>query len=136
MVGLTFDLIGIITQSTTKIPADDGYQIMPRFQADIHKMGDDAVEPDAMPRTFALYQNYPNPFNPTTTISFDLPEDVRVNLVVFNMLGQQVAILKNEPMLTGSYNINFNASNLASGIYFYRIQAGVHQSWKKMMILK
>jgi photosystem II stability/assembly factor-like uncharacterized protein len=133
---LTFDLIGIITQSTTKIPADDGYQIMPRFQADIHKMGDDAVEPDAMPRTFALYQNYPNPFNPTTTISFDLPEDVRVNLVVFNMLGQQVAILKNEPMLTGSYNINFNASNLASGIYFYRIQAGVHQSWKKMMILK
>jgi len=133
---LTFDVIGIITQSTTKIPADDGYQIMPRFRTDIHKIGDDAVEPEARPRTFALYQNYPNPFNPTTTISFDLPEDVRVKLVVFNMLGQQVAILKNEPMSASSYNINFNASSLASGLYFYRIQAGEHQSWKKMMILK
>ena len=133
---LTFDVVGIITQSTTKIPADDGYQIMPRFQTDIKKHGDDAVEPEARPRAFALYQNYPNPFNPTTTISFDLPEDVRVNLIVFNLLGQQVVMLKNEPMSAGSYNVNFNASSLASGIYFYRIQAGEHQSWKKMMILK
>jgi len=133
---LAFDVIGIITQSTTKIPADDGYQIMPRFQTDIHKIGGDAVEPEARPRAFALYQNYPNPFNPTTTISFDLPEDVRINLIVFNMLGQQVAILKNESMSAGYYHINFNASSLASGIYFYRIQAGEHQSWKKMMILK
>ena len=133
---LTFDVVGIITQSTTKIPADDGYQIMPRFQTDIKKHGDDAVELEARPRAFALYQNYPNPFNPTTTISFDLPEDVRVNLIVFNLLGQQVAVLKNEPISAGSYNINFNASGLASGIYFYRIQAGEHQSWKKMVILK
>jgi photosystem II stability/assembly factor-like uncharacterized protein len=131
-----FDVIGIVTQSTTKIPADDGYRIMPRFQTDIKKIIDNAVKPEARPGTFALYQNYPNPFNPTTTISFDLPEDVRVSLIVFNVLGQQVAVLKNESMSAGSYNINFNASDLASGIYIYRIQAGEHQSRKKLMILK
>jgi photosystem II stability/assembly factor-like uncharacterized protein len=90
----------------------------------------------AIPKAYALRQNYPNPFNPTTTISFDLPEAANVKLVVYNMMGQQVAELKNENMQPGFYKMNFNASHLASGVYIYRIQANNFTSLKKMTILK
>ncbi|HCK98665.1 MAG TPA: hypothetical protein DHW42_00970 [Candidatus Marinimicrobia bacterium] len=91
---------------------------------------------ETLPKAYALRQNYPNPFNPTTTISFDLPEAANVKLVVYNMMGQQVAELKNENMQPGFYKMNFNASHLASGVYIYRIQANNFTSLKKMTILK
>ena len=90
----------------------------------------------SIPTSFALRQNYPNPFNPVTNISFDLPKDSQVKLAVFNMVGQQVAVLKNEVIQAGSYNIQLDASHLASGVYFYRIQAGDFTSLKKMILLK
>ena len=91
---------------------------------------------ETLPKVYALRQNYPNPFNPTTTISFDLPEAANVQLVIYNMMGQQVAELKNENMQPGFYKMNFNASHLASGVYIYRIQANNFAAIKKMTILK
>jgi len=77
-----------------------------------------------VPDAYSLYQNYPNPFNPTTTISFDLPEEAFVTLKVYNVLGQEVAtLLDREQMDEGTQELQFNAGSLASGIYFYRIVA-------------
>jgi len=99
------------------------------------------------PESYALYQNYPNPFNPTTTIQFDLAEDAFVTLKVYNVLGQEVATLfDREEMNSGMQEIQFNANDFASGVYFYRIVAeqvddddvtlGTFQTVKKMMLLK
>ena len=76
-----------------------------------------------MPQKFELFQNYPNPFNPNTTIKFALPKESQVDLSVFNILGEKIKELKNEFMKPGYYEVNFDASLLSSGIYFYRIQA-------------
>jgi len=91
-----------------------------------------------VPATFALYQNYPNPFNPTTTIEYDLPNRLHVNLSVYDILGQQVVTLINSEQDEGYYKISFNASakGLASGVYLYRIKAGDYVVTKKMMLLK
>jgi len=91
---------------------------------------------DEIPTVYNLYQNYPNPFNPTTKIEYAIPEASKVRLVVYNSLGQEVATLINEEQAVGRYRIDFNASNLPSGIYFYRIQADKFISVKKMMLLK
>jgi hypothetical protein len=77
-----------------------------------------------LPKEFVLYQNYPNPFNPTTTLSFDLPNDAIVTLKIYNLLGQEVAmILDRQEYTAGSYEEPFDASKLASGVYLYRIVA-------------
>jgi hypothetical protein len=82
------------------------------------------VAPILVPDKYSLYQNYPNPFNPTTTIEFDLPEAANVSLVIYNTLGQQVTTLfNNEAMDAGNQAVDFDASSLASGIYFYRVVA-------------
>lgn len=89
------------------------------------------------PADFQLHQNYPNPFNPSTTIQFSLPEAQRITLEVFNTLGRRVAFLAdNEVFNSGTHNIRFKASNLASGIYLYRIKAGNQQISRKMILLK
>ena len=92
--------------------------------------------PSGLPAEFSLQQNYPNPFNPTTVISFALPKSAQVTLVVYNMLGQPVAVLQNGFLEAGYYHLNFDASNLPSGLYFYRIQAGDFRNVKKMTIVK
>jgi hypothetical protein len=80
-----------------------------------------------IPGAFELYQSYPNPFNPTTTIAFDVPEPARVTLRVYNILGQQVAtLLDHEDFEEGNFTVDFNANNLASGVYFYRIEAEIY----------
>lgn len=89
-----------------------------------------------IPTTFNLEQNYPNPFNPSTTIRFTLPKDALVSLKVYNVLGQEVATLLNKEMKAGSYNVDFNASNLSSGVYFYRIETSGFNVTKKMLLLK
>jgi hypothetical protein len=87
--------------------------------------------------TFRLNQNYPNPFNPSTTISFNLPNAADVTLSVYNVLGQRVAtLLNNRKYTSGSHTLSFDASNLASGIYIYRIQAGSYTSQKRMTLIK
>jgi hypothetical protein len=79
------------------------------------------------PAEFSLNQNYPNPFNPSTTISFSLAVDSKVTMTVYNLLGQKVASLLNNNFAAGSHNVNFNASNLNSGMYLYKIEAaGIH----------
>jgi hypothetical protein len=98
-----------------------------------------ASEPSASvsrPKEFKLEQNYPNPFNPTTTIQFAVPSVSDVKLEVFNILGQKVASLVNRRMEAGVHTVNFNAANLSSGVYFYRLQAGNFVQTKKMMLVK
>jgi hypothetical protein len=89
-----------------------------------------------IPSTFALHQNYPNPFNPSTTISYDLPVRARVKLVIYNLLGQEVATLVNGEQEPGRYNVKFDARGLPSGIYFYRLEAGKFVDVKKMILVK
>lgn len=89
-----------------------------------------------LPKEFNLYQNYPNPFNPETNIKFDIPADIHVKLIVYDILGREIKVLVNEVMQAGNHNIKLNASNLSSGIYFYKIEAGDYISSKKMVVLK
>lgn len=90
-----------------------------------------------------IAQNYPNPFNPTTTIKFTLPTQGTNNtlylytkLIVYDILGREIKTLINKPMLPGNYEINFNGSNLSSGIYFYKLQSGKRQIVNKMILIK
>jgi photosystem II stability/assembly factor-like uncharacterized protein len=94
------------------------------------------VEDEVIPTKFELSQNYPNPFNPTTSIKFSLAKESKVSLKVFNNLGEEVAELVNGNKSAGIYRINFNASNLASGIYYYRLEAGDFVQTRKMILLK
>jgi len=94
------------------------------------------VEGDLENLTFELNQNYPNPFNPATTIRFSIPDQQFVSLKIFNILGQQVSTLVNEVKNAGVYQVNFDASKLSSGVYFYTIEAGSNITTKKMMLVK
>lgn len=94
------------------------------------------IEKEVLPTNYALFQNYPNPFNPTTKIQFSLAERGLVDLTVFNILGEKVQSLVNEEMDSGTHTILFNAGNLASGIYLYRIQVGSYVKTKKMILLR
>ena len=94
------------------------------------------VPASEIPKEYALKQNYPNPFNPTTNISFALPKAGNVKLVVYDLLGEQIAVLVNEYKHAGQYIVDFNAANLASGVYFYRIESGQFTDVKKMLLVK
>ena len=87
-------------------------------------------------KEFTLGQNYPNPFNPATTINFSLAEPSFVKLAIFNLLGEEVQVLKNEYMNAGSFNVSFNASSLPSGMYLYKIETAQYSSVRKMMLMK
>ncbi len=97
-----------------------------------------AVEPETKQiiSEFELLQNYPNPFNPSTTISYTIPKAGNVSLKVYDMLGREVTTLINDYRIAGKYEVNFLVSNLASGLYIYKIQSGNFISTKKMMFLK
>ena len=86
--------------------------------------------------SFELYQNYPNPFNPSTKIKFFNPKSSFVNLKVYNVLGKEAATLVNEERPAGNYEVDFNATDLPSGVYFYRLQAGDFIETKKMVLLR
>ena len=89
-----------------------------------------------LPEGFALYQNYPNPFNPSSTIAFSLPGAGYVTLKVFNTLGEEVASLVSQELSAGTYETRWDASGTASGIYFYRLQAGNVIETKKLVLLR
>ncbi len=95
-----------------------------------------AVDRQMHPRSFELSQNYPNPFNPRTGIRYQVPGVSNVNLIVYDMLGREVAVLVNERKAPGSYEVEFDGSRLASGVYFYRLMAGNFVQTKKMLMLK
>ncbi|HMQ70466.1 MAG TPA: T9SS type A sorting domain-containing protein, partial [Ignavibacteria bacterium] len=88
------------------------------------------------PSTYSLSQNYPNPFNPSTTINFDLPNDGNVSLKLYDMSGKEVATLVNGVRAAGYYSVNFNASQLTSGVYFYTISSDNFTATKKMLLVK
>ena len=85
---------------------------------------------------FELSQNYPNPFNPQTTIKYQIPTANSVELVVLNVLGQKIQTLVRERQMTGNYEVKLNATDLASGVYFYRLKAGGFTQIKKMLLVR
>ncbi len=89
-----------------------------------------------IPKEFAIYQNFPNPFNPTTNIRYDLPKSANVNIELFNTLGQKIITLVNTPKTAGYHTVKFDASELSSGVYLYRIQAGSFSQVKKLVVMK
>ncbi len=94
------------------------------------------IEEIALPTEYALMQNYPNPFNPSTTIRFDLPEAAKVRLVVYDMLGREVAVLADGERPAGQHSVRFDAAKLTSGMYIYRLQTGQFTQTKKLMLVK
>ena len=97
------------------------------------------IEEDAateMPTQYELYNAYPNPFNPSTTIMFDLPEASKVRLVVYDMLGREVAVLADGERPAGHYSLRFDAGKLSSGMYIYRLQTNNYTQTKKLMLMK
>lgn len=113
-----------------------GLEMNSVFKAPANGMGTSREEEKEIASEYRLLQNYPNPFNPSTAIIFNLPEAGDVNLKVFNMLGQEVATLVEERMSSGEQTIQFDASDLASGMYIYRLQAGSFTQTRKMMLIK
>ena len=93
-------------------------------------------EINTIPTNYTLNHNYPNPFNPSTTIQYSIKERTSVELILYDILGRQVEVLVNEEQDAGYYKINFDAGRLASGIYFYRLQAGNFVETKKMILMK
>lgn len=102
---------------------------------DIITSNEEIVE-STIPETFKLHQSYPNPFNPTTTIGYELPQQTDVKLEVFNILGQRIVTLVNETQTSGIHEVTFDASNLSSGVYLYRITTGQFTKSRKMLLVK
>lgn len=124
--------IGLVKDVVTK--AHDG-----PYSYELTAFGTTGVNNSALnqtPGNFLLYQNYPNPFNPSTVISYQVPNYGKVSLKVFDLLGREVALLVNEVKSAGNYEATFNAANLPSGIYFYRLQSGSYNATKKLVLLK
>lgn len=110
---------------------NNGAQIFTQsFPIGIHQI---SIE---VPRGFSLTQNYPNPFNPATNIEFAIPKSSFVKLAIYDILGREVEKLVNEDLNAGTFNVDFNASNLTSGVYFYRIITGDFTETKKMILTK
>jgi len=122
---------------------EGGYSATPS-SARLFTTGTTSVEPveKVLPTVFALNQNYPNPFNPSTTISFDVPKSAQVNIVIYDVLGRVVTTLVNEVKAPNRYNIVWNASNVSTGVYFYRMTAknvdgsGDFNAVKKLLLVK
>jgi hypothetical protein len=89
-----------------------------------------------MPSQFALEQNYPNPFNPTTTIEYSLPKETQVGLEIYNAVGQKVATLVQQEQTAGSYSVPFDASELCSGMYIYKLTTNERSFTKKMLLVR
>jgi len=91
---------------------------------------------NSVPSSYSISQNYPNPFNPSTTIRFEIPKNGFVKLVVYDGIGREVEMLVNENKSAGKYEINFNASQIPSGVYFYILTIDNFSDVKKMILLK
>jgi hypothetical protein len=115
------------------------YKIVPRTNADfgtyIPLSVSDRID-GPIPTQYQLSNNYPNPFNPTTVIEYALPREDKVSLKIYNVIGQEVATLKNEIQKAGTYRVSFDGAKLATGVYFYRLQTSGFNQVKKMLLVK
>jgi hypothetical protein len=120
------------------VSQNDSFRVQSGFWAQIALSPATSVDQrdDSLPYQFRLDQNYPNPFNPVTQIRFSIPEENRVRLVVYDLLGRKVADLINEDIQPGEYTVSFEAGNLPSGIYIYRLQSGSYVNQNRMILLK
>ena len=112
------------------------FRVLPEDSTDIGMVTNVATEDEALPNSFALHQNFPNPFNPTTTISYQISQPGQVVLEIFDTLGRRVATLVDGTQAAGPHTATFNASDLSSGLYLYRLKAGDNVSTRKMILLK
>jgi len=114
------------------------YKFVPRTDSDFVNvtLTGVAMSQQSLPQRYTVSQNFPNPFNPSTTIQFALPRSGHVTLKVYNLLGQEVSTLVDDVREAGNYTVRFDASRLASGVYFYRLQSGSFSVVKKMALLK
>ncbi len=124
-------LLNNIKPSASKIDVDD-VRLNANHNVDVTVVSKTIMKINA----FSLEQNYPNPFNPITIIRYSIPQTGFVNLKVFDLLGSEVSTLVDEEKSAGNYKVKFDGSNLASGIYFYRIEAGKYTSVKKLVLIK
>jgi len=111
-------------------------QAVPKFQANDIEDNNGILNNDNSMNKYSLENNFPNPFNPSTSINFNIPVDGFVKLKVYDMAGREVATLVNEVRVAGSYSVEFNASNLTSGVYFYKLTSGNFSATKKMLLIK
>ena len=125
-------VLPVMEKSTNKIYTKNTYIELPLkgFTSDYFIAGN---EPEVK-----LYQNYPNPFNPTTNIKFEIPKDYNglVTLNIYDITGREIAKLVNQNLTTGQYNVSWNANNFATGIYFYKLDAGDFSEVKRMILIK
>lgn len=112
------------------------YKLIPQSFDDIGSVTNTDTESTELPGAFALHQNYPNPFNPSTNIRFDVANTANVTLVVYDMLGREVAVLVNGQMTPGAHSVSFDASQLTSGVYMYRLSNGVDTHTRTMLLMK
>jgi len=116
---------------------NSNYKLEPRKDDDFGTITTGVfLEPNVIPKAFTLSQNYPNPFNPSTTIQYTVPVRSMVTLRIYNILGQEVESLVNMEQGNGSYVVQYNASRLSTGVYFYELRAGNYRDVKKMLLLK
>jgi hypothetical protein len=145
---LTIEAIEIVTNANKVVSVPLGSQFFePSYSTTYSKIVFVAINTDvnnsayynyieALPLKFILFQNYPNPFNLSTTITFSISSKSFVSLKVYDLLGREVSTIVSEQLLSGSYIRQWNASSFASGIYFYRLQAGSYLETKKLVLLK
>ena len=120
----------VVYDSTVALSPTTDYTVTNPFPTDYKDL---TVQ---LPTEFAMYQNYPNPFNPSTSIKFDISKKQMVKVSIFDITGREVALLVNQEMEPGRYSFDWNATNFASGMYFYKIESGDFKSVKRMMLLK
>ena len=128
----------LVGQTAPGVAQGDNIRLAAGFLADTTFRGSIVtVKPEGgFPVQFAMYQNYPNPFNPSTTIKYELSRTSDVRLSVFDLLGREVSVLVNERSEAGVHEVKFDRSNLASGVYFYRLQAGNFVQTRKLLLLR
>jgi hypothetical protein len=134
---ISFSLTGQTAAGTTAINNNNiiiGFLSELAIRGSITSMDDE--KDNSIPLVYDLYQNYPNPFNPVTIIKYQIPKEGLVVLKIYDLLGNEVKTLLKEEKPAGIYELNFDAGNLASGIYLYRIQVNDYKSTRKMMLVK
>ena len=132
---ISLDLPGDITRYRFAMKTWDAYNNVSEI-SEVGVLTSVEQRTNNVPKDFRLQQNYPNPFNPSTTIQFALPKRSEVTLKIFDLLGKEVATLVDEKLQSGEYKVIFEAGDLPSGVYFYRIKAESFVQTKKLMLLK
>jgi len=133
-----YDLFGleVLNDTTAWICGDNGTVVAighPEFITNVYEQENSNIE---SPTEFELFQNYPNPFNPTTRIKFSIMINAQVTMKIFDILGKEIETLIEEELSPGIYEINWDASILPSGVYFYKLEVGKFSQTKKTLVLK